>query len=69
MNRDFDILVKEHLQEILCEAEKNHALSLIKTTSFTHHKRVQLQLFRQRLVIEIQLQDCIISPSLSPNRI
>jgi hypothetical protein len=65
MNNNFDTFVKEHLQEILCEAEKDHALAFIRKTRPNQHKRAQLKLPRQSVGPEIQLQDCAVSPSFS----
>jgi len=69
MNHNFDIFVKEHLQEILCEAEKDHALAFIRKGHINSHKRAQLKLARQLTVPEIPLQDCAVSPSFSHNHL
>jgi hypothetical protein len=65
MNHNFDIFVKEHLQEILCEAEKDHALAFIRKVRINSHKRVKLKLSHQLTVSEIMLQDCAVSPGFS----
>ncbi len=62
MNRDFDVFVKEHLQEILCLAEKEHSLALIKRASDHHHKRVYIHHAHSTSPL---VQDCAISPSFS----
>lgn len=69
MKHDFDIFVKEHLQEILCEAEKEHALDFIRKAHINTHKRAQLILPRQLTAPEIPLQDCAVSPSFSHSRL
>jgi len=69
MNRDFDLFVKEHLQEVFCEIEKNHASALLKRARLDQPKQFQLKLSRKKVVPEIQLQDCIISTSLSHNQL
>lgn len=69
MNRDFDLFVKEHLQEVVCEVEKNHALAILRRARLDQHKRFQLKLPRMMDIPEIQLQDCAISTSLSHNQL
>jgi hypothetical protein len=69
MVHDSDTLVKEHLQEILCEAEKNHALSLLHIDHLNQHHPTALKTHRQLESPEIRLQDCAISPSYSDSHI
>jgi hypothetical protein len=69
MNHNFDIFVKEHLQGILCEAEKDHALAFIRKVRINSHKQAQLNLPCQFTVPEIPLQDCAVSPSLSKSHL
>jgi hypothetical protein len=47
MNHDFDTYVKEHLQEILCEAEKNHTLSLLNTARHSQNEHKPLKIHNQ----------------------
>ncbi len=65
MNRDFDVFVKEHLQEILCLAEKEHSLALIKRTSDYHQKREHSKHRHHAHGTSPLVQDCAISPSFS----
>ena len=69
MNHNFDIFVKEHLQEILCEAEKEHALAFIRKVRIISHKQTQLKLTNQFEVSEVTLQDCAVSPSFSKSHL
>jgi hypothetical protein len=69
MNIEFDTFVKEHLQEILCEAEKEHALAQLKKPRLNYHKRIQLTLSRKLISVDIRLQDCAISPSFSHSQL
>ncbi len=69
MNHNFDIFIKAHLQEILCEAEKEHALAFMRKARINSHKRAQLKQARQLTVSEIPLQDCAVSPNFSQSRL
>ena len=69
MGHNFDTFVKEHLQEILCEAEKDHALAFIRKTRPNQHKRAQLKLPSQSIVPESQLQDLAVSHSFSQSHL
>jgi hypothetical protein len=77
MDYDFDVFVKEHLDNILCEVEKNQALAQIKARPAKprklfhmfhiklHHK-VDAPVF---VLPEMELQDCAVSPSFSFNHL
>jgi hypothetical protein len=65
MDCNFDTLFNVHLQEILYEAEKDHALAFIRKAQLNQHELVQLKLPHQLIGLEIPLQDCAISPSFS----
>ena len=69
MNQNFDIFVKEHLQEILCQVEKEHALALIRKAHEEARIPASLNLPHHLHVYETQLQDCAISPSFSHNHL
>jgi hypothetical protein len=69
MNHNFDIFVKDHLQEILCEAEKELALAFIRKVRIISHKQAQLKLTNQFEVSEVPLQDCAVSPSFSKSHL
>jgi hypothetical protein len=68
MNQNFDNFVKEHLQEILCEAEKEHALAFIKKAPTKTSERAQLKHPHPLTSSEILLQDCAVSPGFSKSR-
>jgi hypothetical protein len=69
MNQYFDIYVKEHLQEILCTAEKSQALSRLNKIHPQLQKQDQQIKSLQLTIPEIQLQDCASSPSFSQSRL
>ncbi|OGO31385.1 MAG: hypothetical protein A2136_03015 [Chloroflexi bacterium RBG_16_54_11] len=72
MNHDFDTFVKEHLQDILCEAEKERALASIKKVHKSRRMRIQLRIPPPITVPEVQLQDCAVSavsPSFSQSHV
>jgi hypothetical protein len=69
MDHNFDVFVKEHLQEILCEAEKNHALSLLKAPRSDRPKQKHLKQAQMLMASDIQLQDCAVSPSFSQSHL
>ncbi len=69
MNRDFDVFVKEHLQDILCQVEKDQALAKIKPARVTHHAALQHKHSHHPQVAHPELQDCAISPSFSHNKL
>jgi hypothetical protein len=69
MNHNFDIFVKEHLQEIFYEAEKDHALAFMRKARINSHNQAQLKLPHQLPVPEIPLQDCAVSPSFSQSHL
>lgn len=69
MNRNFDIFIKDHLQEVLCEAEKAHALAFLRKDSINAHQGAQLKLQHPLTVPEIPLQDCAASHSLSQSHL
>ncbi len=58
MNHDFDTFVKEHLQDILCEAEKEHALASLKKVHKSRSMRLQLKIPHPLNLPDVQLQDC-----------
>jgi len=66
---DFDTFIKEHLQEILCEAEKKHALALLDKDHLNQHHPTALKTHRRLESPEVRLQDCTISPSYSDSHI
>ena len=68
MNRDFDIFVKEHLDEIFCQFEKDRALKMLHETPVIKHK-AELLTRHHHSVPEIRLQDCAIDSSLSNSHI
>ena len=65
MNHNFDTFVKEHLQEVLCEAEKDHALAFMRKARGHSHKQAQMKLPHQLVVPELPVQDCAISSSFT----
>ena len=69
MNHDFDVFVKDHLQAVLCQAEKEHALSSIRKTHVDAYKSPQRKSPHHHANPVIQLQDCAISPSFSNNHL
>jgi hypothetical protein len=69
MNNNFDSFIKEHLQDILCEAEKNHALASIRKMHIKTHKWPQLKLPHHSTIPEIPLQDCAVSNSYSQSHL
>ncbi len=69
MVHDFDTFIKEHLQEVLCEAAKNHALSLLHKNHLNQHRPTALKTHRQLESPKVRLQDCAISPSYSDSHI
>jgi hypothetical protein len=69
MNNNFDTFVKEHLEGIICEAEKDHALDFIRKAHLSQHERTHLNMQRQSVGPEIQLKDCVVSSSFSHSRL
>lgn len=69
MIRDFDVFVEEHLQEVLCQAEKEQALTFVRKASAAMHASVRPEPLHYPDTTEIQLQDCAISPSFSHNHL
>jgi hypothetical protein len=72
MDHDFDVFVKEHLDNILCEVEKNNALAKIKVRPAKSHKLFHINLHHKVDmpvfdVPDVELQDCAVSPSFSFN--
>lgn len=65
MNHDFDDFVKQHLQDILCQFEKEHTLEMMRKTRIHRHKSVNHAQHHSIHTHEVQVQDCAISPSLS----
>ncbi len=69
MNRDFDVFIKEHLQDILCQVEKDRALAKIKQARVRHQEAMEHKHSHHPLVANPELQDCAISPSFSHNHL
>lgn len=70
MNHYFDDYIQDHLQDMLCEAEKNHALAIMKKADSKPLPQVQLKLSHvMPAEEEIQLQDCAISASFSSGQL
>jgi hypothetical protein len=65
MNRDFDIFVKEHLDEIFCQVEKDRALKMLRKTPAVSQKAQPHLHHHHQAEPEIHLQDCAIEPSLA----
>ena len=69
MDHNFDIFVKEHLQAILCEVEKDHALAFIRKARVNSYMHSRLKLPRHLVVPDIPLQDCTVSSSFSESHL
>lgn len=69
MNQYFDMMIKEHLQDILCEAEKEYTLASIYKIRNVIRKRVKVNQPPQEGTVDNQLQDCAVSPSFSQSRL
>ncbi len=69
MKHDFDTFVKEHLQEMLCQAEKEQSLVVIRKIQAHRHGKVQTKRTRFTSLAPLPLQDCAISPSFSQSRL
>jgi hypothetical protein len=79
MNDNFDVFVKEHLDDVLCDIQKNQALAQLKVRQAKQHKWFHIKLslvkvFRKTNVpayvtTEVELQDCAVSPSFSYNQL
>ncbi len=68
MNRDFDIFVKEHLDDIFCQVEKERALKKLHIGPYAGHKAESHTPHHHRhSVHEIYLQECAIETSFSHN--
>lgn len=75
MNDNFDAFVKEHLDDVLCDIQKNQALAQLKNRQAKQHEWFNAILslvksFRKTKVpayvkTEVELQDCAVSPSFS----
>lgn len=65
MNHDFDTFVKQHLEEILCQAEKEHSLAMIRKLQIHRHNSVKHSLLDHIQPHEVQVQDCAVSPNFS----
>ena len=64
MNRDFDVFVKEHLEDIFCQVEKDRVLKMLHKTPVIRPKAEPLA-HHHHSIPEIHLQDCAIESSLS----
>lgn len=65
MNYEFESYIHEHMQEMLCQAEKEHALSGLRRAQ-NHHDDLMLQNQSRRLPVEdVKFQDCAIAPDFS----
>jgi len=69
MNRDFDIFVKEHLDEIFCQVEKDRALRSLYKKPVVRHKAELHLLPHHHNMPEIHLQDCAIEPGFSHSHV
>ena len=69
MDHNFDIFVKDHLADILCQAEKEQALARLRKARTESHKTDQPKLDPRSIIQPAQLQDCAVSPGFSYNHL
>lgn len=69
MDHDFDIFVKQHLEDIFCQAVKERALAQMREVRKHTHRYTSLKLHRHIQSPIAQLQDCAISPTFSHNHL
>ena len=63
LNRNIEIYTREHYQEMLCAAEKERTLALIRKMNKTSHQSKRKIQPTQTLIPVTQVEDCPISPS------
>jgi len=65
MNKDFDIFVKQHLEDVLCWVEKEHALAQLENERKKMYRHAAHPVHQRSLVPIVQLQDCAVSPTFT----
>lgn len=63
LNRNFEMVAKQHFQEMSCAAEKERTLAFIKKMHKTSHQPSLKIQPTQTPTPVIQVEDCPISPS------
>ncbi len=65
MNYKFETYIHEHMEEMLCQAEKEHALAQLRKAQNHHHEPMRQHQARRSPAQEIKFQDCAIAPDFS----
>ena len=69
MNLDFDVIVKNPLNEIVYQLEKDQALRVLRKKTIPQYNTLAHQVHPHISRPEAQLQDYAISPSFSHSRL
>ena len=59
----FEVYTKEHYQDMLCTAEKEHNIAFLKKSHRDYRKPIRKKYAHLPAVASVELQDCTISPS------
>ncbi len=69
MNQYFEPFIKDHLNDILCQVERDHALKFLLRPRVEKHKvdahRHPHAHTHHTSLSDVELQDCAISPTVS----
>ncbi len=69
MNQEFEAFVNDHIQDLLCELEKEHSLKLLKLAQTTiSAPRRSMPVQKDRLP-EVLFQDCAVESGFSSSHL